>query len=830
MAPSASYYVRVDIDDVSEGNPDSQAHEVDALEPGLELTFVDLHTRLRTPASPGISQIEMLTNAVQDNLHLCSRTDQVLFRWPWLGGPEDEEHVDMIDKWIERLTSADGGEPVLASGIRVGVIQHRVTSAPILCWGRGVPEDVDGILCSARAVEIETLLRRSNAIWEPMDYHYRLPSGEHTELFVRVADALNHPQDAYAIACWISERLQNEVGIVVDTGGLTPLILQLESFLTRFDRTIGPTAILEAYPAGRPAIRHTVESARSELSPGLVAILSVSSTGNLKNTLLDELDRAATSDGIDYTLDLIVDRSPTVAHVRKFSPDHSARSVPWFNLQRTSDPDASASCGLCRTAKKAPVVAVDPRTYGAMTLPRPHLVMPDVSYAEASHLFWECAAKSGGRAVEVNPHPGSRMARGKRIALPVRPIFERIGQAEGLKDIVRERWRRLVDEQRDQHDLRQVFGQTRLIIAAPFDIGLIPVSTPDDHAGVHLKEGVRQVLAGVGLDNDLPVLNVDDNEILNREIANLGTDDSVLLFSWGSVTGLTLRNMKLTIADALRDCSRERSVNGLVLQSRSSSPNEWTAQKNQFRPGILECLWASCFPWQSPLQDENRFLDRADIACATLSESASKFLRLRMRFLGLHASYADQEDDWTPRFSHSLGDPHPEHIFWGMSRDNKHQRRVRGRSLYGNELDCLTAYAAMGSTINYTRLNEHARAAPRWVVFDMGRIVRSYFDAVIICSVIRWLHPGELWWAERDDPESVRESVAFLLDQSADTQEQVLLVPELLLASAQGKVPVVAHDIVRDRAQEYSSQWPGDPAFDLARGAVEVGLQLLDAL
>ena len=170
----------------------------------------------------------------------------------------------------------------------------------------------------------------------------------------------------------------------------------------------------------------------------------------------------------------------------------------------------------------------------------------------------------------------------------------------------------------------------------------------------------------------------------------------------------------------------------------------------------------------------------------------------------MHSTYSELDDDWSPRFELSEGEAHPEHIFWGMSHHNVHQLNVRGRSLYGMELDCLSAYAAMGSVINYTRLNEQPAAAPRWVLFDMGRIVRSYFDAVITCSIIRWLQPGELWWGtESDDPDSVRDSVAFLLDQAADHREQVLLVPELLLAAAHGKVPGLAHGIVRERGSNH---------------------------
>ena len=114
-------------------------------------------------------------------------------------------------------------------------------------------------------------------------------------------------------------------------------------------------------------------------------------------------------------------------------------------------------------------------------------------------------------------------------------------------------------------------------------------------------------------------------------------------------------------------------------------------------------------------------------------------------------------------------------------------------------------------------------------MFDVGRLVRSYFDAVITCSAIRWLQPGELWWgAANDDADSVRDSVAYLLDQAIDgIEEQVLLVPELLLAAAQGKVPTGAHEVVLERAELLSAAWPDEPGFSEVRGAVEVGMKLL---
>lgn len=585
---ATSYYLRVDIDDTQNESLENDDQPIDTSDNGPDLTFVDLYTRLRTPYSSGAAQIETLTNAVQDLLHRCSKTDLVVFRWPWIVGP----------------------------GLETG---------------------------------------------------------------------------------------------------------------------------------------------------------------------------------------------------------------------------SSGSCELCRNATKSTVIGVDPRTYGAMTLPGPHLVMPDTHYATAGSLFWERAAEYRARAIEVNPYRVNRNARGKRTVLPVRPIFELIAQTDGLEKIVDERWNEVVKTPGDTKnpkedcDLAERFRKTGLVVARKYDIDSHPTPAFAENGkhSVNFKESLRCVLSGINAARDTPVVDIGDEGEIRRQIGDLASGKSIMVFSWGSVTGLTLRHLKLQVSDILGLERAERSLNGLVFHARPSSPDEWTAQQNQFKPDILECLWSSCFPWSSPLRDEYLLLDTSDIDPTTMSDSAQAFLHSRKQFLRMHETYSEQEDDWSPRFTLPDSQAHPEHIFWGMSHSNIHQEKVRGRSLYGKDLDCLTAYAAMGSVVNYTRLNEQPKAAPRWVMFNMGRIVRSYFDAIIICSVIRWLRPGELWWAEREDPESVQGSLTFLFDQAADTEEQVILVPELLLAATQGKIPASTHEIIREKAETISGSWPQDDRFKMARGAVEIGLMLL---
>ena len=836
MAGRSGTYLRANVDIPFGGTPDEQMILVSGEEKGLGLTFVDMCKRSLAPRTIQRGVIEELTNAIQDRLHLISAHDRLLFRWPWLTGSEVESQSAMIEDWLDRLVEVMPSGSIAGGDGCVGVIQHQVAGVPLLKWRGEVPSDINAFLSHARSIELRALLDRSNAIWQPQTYHYRLPSGYHTDVFIRLADAIQSPRDAYVIACWLTDRLSTGIGIVVDTGGLTPVLVQLENFMARFDLQIGPMAILQSYPAGRPSVRRTVEEAASGYASGIMGIQSVSSSGDLLGTLTDELERVADSRDVTYSLDVLLDRHRRHEACVSLSASDAERTISWVGLGEETDVEPSASCEFCQNPQKAHYVAIDPNTYGEMALSVPHLVMPDTHYADDGHLFWEHVARHKARAVEANPHPSSRVARGKRTALPVRLIFELIADPDGLTEMVQERLRDFGQVDKGVSKIKN----TGLVVASSDD--LATVQRPEFAGGgtTDLKLGLRSVLIGLGLIDSVPII-ADDDPSLAGQIAELGSCQSVLVFSWGSVTGLTLRRLKLSIADALRNKKIERTVNGLVFHSRPSTPREWSALQNQFLPGALIDLWTSCYPWESPLADEQRLLQRSGLESLQLTQTAQSFFNLRNQFLNLHEDHMSADDDWSSRFKEAGEGPHPEHVFWGMSGSGLHQTHVRGRSLYGEGLDCLTAYAAIGAVIHYTRLNEQPKAAPRWVMFDLGRLVRSYFDAIIICSVLRWLRPGELWWGGvTDDVETVRDSVSFLLDQityetgNGDSErdgveEQVLLVPELLLACAQGKVPATAHDRVCKRAREISNNWPDDESFDLARGAVEVGLALLES-
>ena len=115
---------------------------------------------------------------------------------------------------------------------------------------------------------------------------------------------------------------------------------------------------------------------------------------------------------------------------------------------------------------------------------------------------------------------------------------------------------------------------------------------------------------------------------------------------------------------------------------------------------------------------------------------------------------------------------------------------------------------------------------PEWVQFDLPNALRSYFDGLIHAAIIRWLTPERAWWGQDDNA-----CVALLSELEGRFEgDWKLLLPELLLAAAHGKIPDsgVRHLIARAESRlsaDASEQWPRE-LLDY----VELGLMLVRKL
>jgi hypothetical protein len=80
-----------------------------------------------------------------------------------------------------------------------------------------------------RQIEIESIFIRNEAIFSgEHDYHFCLPSGLHSDRFIRLADALRDRVDVLRISDWILPYLEQNNIVLADTGTLLPLLQTLQ--------------------------------------------------------------------------------------------------------------------------------------------------------------------------------------------------------------------------------------------------------------------------------------------------------------------------------------------------------------------------------------------------------------------------------------------------------------------------------------------------------------------------------------------------------------------------------------------------------------------------
>ena len=147
---------------------------------------------------------------------------------------------------------------------------------------------------------------------------------------------------------------------------------------------------------------------------------------------------------------------------------------------------------------------------------------------------------------------------------------------------------------------------------------------------------------------------------------------------------------------------------------------------------------------------------------------------------------------------------------------------LRRTSLYGS-LDDRHTLVAVGAAMQAALVRSTTERTPEWIQFDLPNAIRSYFDGLIHAAIIRWLTPERAWWGHDNNA-----CVALLSELEGRFEEDWrLLLPELLLAAAQGKIPDSGVQHLIDKAEtqlncETSQQWPRD-VLDY----VELGLTLV---
>lgn len=758
--------------------------------PGSELglLFIDIAGDSVAPAQ--------ISRAIQNSP--LARVRYLLFRWPHVGisptgSTERVAAAERIRTWLQQVDSMES--VALFSPKHLGVVQFNVGEAPDVYWAAEPPPDAQTertLLDRALRAEFRALLDWGHAVWRPKRYHYVLPSGTHSDVFVKVADSFRTPQDVRVMATWLVDRLSDEMTIIADTADLIPLIIYLRNMAHSRGWQAIESAVLDEYPRTRADLATALRGGRR--SAKALLLLSVNASGTYRDVMCD-IARSIYRSATDWSMVVLVDKTRQATRSGFYTAD-GEEITTWYGLAipPLKSPHTSSECSLCVDSERSQVVLIDPRTFEAVALPGANLIMPDTAAARSTRVFWTACSNSGSVQVLSAPAESpSIAAREKDGLMNLKIDTETLWQSDGFLQALTDQLNSYPPDQAARFHA----GQTDCIVVSSFDRAL-----------PHFDDVIRLVRETFSVPQGAPVIEVHE---LGRALSELGQFRKPLIFSAGAVTGWNLRQLLITVQESWESQPSAGDASCLVVHARPATVRQWENISSSFE-GRMMAIWKSLIPAASPLREEADLL--SELEPTDLTTTAQQFRDERLKVCN-----PPQGMSWNERLAGiGAGEPDPRSVLWGISADT--QQRVRNESLYGTRVDAITAYAAVGAAMQSAR-QQSGRTEPRWPMFDFDSISRSYYDGIIVASILRWSSAGESYWGA--NARDQRASISGLVKRTTRLADQTVLFPELMLAAAQGKIPRAGVNELVELVQAIAADWPSH----IPRGPLELGVALV---
>ena len=260
----------------------------------------------------------------------------------------------------------------------------------------------------------------------------------------------------------------------------------------------------------------------------------------------------------------------------------------------------------------------------------------------------------------------------------------------------------------------------------------------------------------------------------------------------GARTGLTCQRMFLTA----RQQWPSANFRCLVLHAHPEDDRLWTSIRNNLTDSDgnkrLLALWLSHIPSWSPLAMERDTYRAAQ-------------------------QHGIEPPELLARLNELERGPAPGHTLLGRAGS-----QLLAHSYFGQELGSRATLCAVGSAMQSARIRARQRGAPYWAQFDLRRVLRSYFDGLIHACILRWCEPQEAWWGP-----GISDCCSFLQQLEGQDFDFDLLLPELLLAGAQEKLPEEAVAQVVDSASNRVGR-NGDSLDERTRSHLQLGIDLCE--
>jgi hypothetical protein len=660
-----------------------------------------------------------------------------------IDSPSEADRRDNAENPLSALA-----RQVKALGLRVkyGVLHQPVGNA---AWIEGDVPQMPDVLARARAIELEALLTWGNGVWRPENYHYLLPSGEHAAGFVRVADAIRRPRDAEVLASWLHYRLADNLGIVFDTGTLSAVAQALVAAMRSRGWAPGAVNVLDGYPATAIDVTRAVQE--TDRGGGVMAVLSVNSSGRVRDRIAAALERLTSQGG--GSVDVLVDKRLVDRHEQIYAelPVSTWHPRPGFAPLVDYGSEGSESCHLCRDITTARIVPISPGSFDGMLPSAVAETTPAVSDAGRNFTLWECCneprdpSESPIGAIAFDSNPVDAVA-------PFRPRESMAIVVDHEQLLASRRFHRSAVAALDA-ELRRCRHRPQRV-----DLLLIPKHEAQLAGHKDFARGLYKAMGGRPKKTlEFPVHD-DWSHELNTAVRDASRTIGVLCL--GTVSGSTLQ-AALAAVQAAREPG-EYDLIGYVIHARPLEEGAWRTLRNSYAHQLF-AAWHSYLPDRSVFAEEHAVLAGVSHPMERALSTEARALLVRRKRFPTQVTPAD------------------EGVFWGTTPDSQ----LTPNSILGQGLRGPAVLTAVASAMERARKQAREVAAPTRRVFDMPAIARSYYDPMILAAVLRWIEPHEAWWGWR--PADEKETIQAMLER-ATKEQKLILVPELLLAAAQGKL------------------------------------------
>jgi len=625
---------------------------------------------------------------------------------------------------------------------RAGVLTHPLGAAAEIKVIRGADvsaEEQKEIIARARAVELEALLEFGQAIWRPTTFHYRLITGEHADSYVKLGDALRHPRDAEVLASWLHEHVEPKLGLILDTGTLTPIAQALRLAAVRGGIELGPSTTLENYPRTVMDVGSALDRVSGDAGR-VMALISVSSSGSLLERVLDALQRKGSS--MEGRVAVLVNKTgrPSWSEIDVWTPLVGQKPLV------ASGPIGEIGCELCRTPGRATVVPINPFTFDAMLPTQLKLVVPDVNDPAENRPLWEAGERNSALSVEQKANPALRRYRSDKVPMGIKMEAARLIGDETFRAKLRQR---LADLQGEE--------------GMPLDGDLVLAPEHErKHPGYpEFWEAIHDSIAPDVEDVTPFPIDADFDDSLIEKVRRA---KSILVFQLGTVSGASIQRALVGVQSARGDDDGFK-LNAFVLHARPATRLELKTIRNSFghagKQPQMRFGWTSILPDRSPLRDELILL--RSITLAYIPPNVRTFLTKRIELCG--GRYTGET---------------PPPVLWGSKSDSF----LTPNAIYGHALGTVATYVAVGSAMS-AALAKPEQMTPELRVFEVASLARSYYDPLILGCMLRWMRPHEIFWGWTGTEATA--TALHILDRAENLGREIL-VPEMLLAAAQGKL------------------------------------------